>query len=68
MNTPNLPFGYRLAEHHAEQRAIATMKLLRFEGLSYGRIADKLNEANVPCRGDKWHVSAVWRILEREKG
>jgi site-specific DNA recombinase len=40
----------------------------RTSGMSYGKIADRLNADGVtPVRGEKWHASAVHRLLNKLK-
>ena len=44
-----------------------TIEQFRNDGLTYSKIADKLNETNVPtARGGKWYASTVRRYYKRE--
>ena len=50
-----------------EQAVILRMKLLRREGLSFTKIARRLNEEQAPARRNgKWRTGPVCIILERE--
>ena len=68
MKTPRASFGYTLHEYQFEQKWIRKMRKMREQGLSYGKIADKLNELKIPSRAKRWERDAVWRILKREEG
>jgi DNA invertase Pin-like site-specific DNA recombinase len=58
------PFG-RDAE---EQKALVRMRALRGDGLSFDKIAERLNEEGAPTRtGKRWHVVVVNRILTGKK-
>jgi len=39
---------------------------LRREGLSTGRIAERLDAEGVPARGPRWRRETVRRLLEQE--
>ena len=69
-----IPFGYRLAddgvhleEHPREQRAITLITRLRANGVSLRAIVAHMNEAGVPARGERWHLSTVRRLTNREE-
>ena len=56
------PFGYSIAddgvslvEDPNEQTVIVTMCSLRGQGVSFRRIADRLNEDRIPARGKRWY-------------
>jgi DNA invertase Pin-like site-specific DNA recombinase len=54
------PFG----RDEAEQAAVERMKVLRVEGLTFDRIAERLNTEGVPTRtGRRWHGVVINRIL-----
>jgi hypothetical protein len=56
------PFGY----YRGEGEIIARMQSLRAAGLGFDRIADRLNEDDIPsCSGKSWHGIVVNRILSR---
>lgn len=58
------PFG-RDAE---EQKALERMRALRGDGLSFDKVAERLNEEEVPTRtGKRWHGVVVNRILTGKK-
>ena len=67
-----IPYGYnrrdgQLIENQEEMRVIRRMKRWRKEGLSYRKIADRLNERGTKPRrkGSKWYGSSVRLILKR---
>jgi hypothetical protein len=50
----------------AEQALIARMKAMRADGMSFARIADRLNLDRVPTkRGGTWASMTVKKILDR---
>jgi hypothetical protein len=54
------PFG----RDQAERVALDRLRALRAEGLSFDRIAERLNTEGVPTRtGRRWHGIVVNRIL-----
>jgi DNA invertase Pin-like site-specific DNA recombinase len=56
------PFGY----YEGEAEVVARMRGLREGGLSFHRIAAKLNEEGItPRSGARWHGFAVLKILSR---
>lgn len=62
------PFGYRregkaLVADHEELATIQMIVQDRSLGDSPGKIAEKLNAMERPCRGSKWHRTTVGRIL-----
>lgn len=58
--------GGKLISNPAEQATIAKMQALQAEGLSYIKIADKLNELGIQAKqGGKWGAKAVWNVLKR---
>lgn len=63
------PFGYeragdRLVESDTEGDALTRMQTWRSEGMSYERIAERLNTEGVPTkRGGKWYGRTVRYIL-----
>lgn len=63
------PFGYvregdMLVESVSEGNALTRMESWRAEGMSYERIAERLNAEGVPTkRGGKWHGCTVRYIL-----
>lgn len=66
------PIGYafdgaRLVPAQHEQRALEIARELRAAGNSFQSIADHLNESNIPCRGGRWHVTTLVRVLARQQ-
>jgi DNA invertase Pin-like site-specific DNA recombinase len=55
----------RLLPVEAEQRAIRRVTELRGEGVTIAEIVRTLNAERQACRGQRWHRSAVSRILRR---
>ena len=67
------PFGYRIADDEktllkdkGEQKIVKLVVSLREEGMSYRKIADRLNTDGIPARGAKWHATTITRLLTRE--
>jgi DNA invertase Pin-like site-specific DNA recombinase len=67
-----IPFGLRLAadgrrleRDDAEQAVLATMRARRADGVTFEMIADELNAAGVPARGQRWHTTGVYKLLRR---
>ena len=65
-----LPLGYevgesgKLIENEKELAIVKQIRTLRKRGLSYQRIADRLNGAGVPTKkGCKWYGSSVGKVL-----
>jgi site-specific DNA recombinase len=69
-----VPFGHdlqpatgMLVTNDAEQRVVAQMQSWRASGLSFARIALKLNEAGMPTKqGGRWMPASVRSILVRQ--
>lgn len=65
-----IPFGFnregnRLISDDTEQRVLARMRRMRSRGLSYARIASKLNSADIAAkRGGPWHSMSVRSTLK----
>ena len=57
--------GKTLVPHIEEQEAIQLITRLRKNGLTLKGIANKLNADGVACRGGKWYVTSVVRVLDR---
>jgi site-specific DNA recombinase len=56
----------KLIANDAEQALIARMKAMRADGMSFARIADRLNLDRVPTkRGGTWASMTVKKILDR---
>jgi hypothetical protein len=56
----------RSVNYEGETDVVARMQALRTEGLSFHRIAAKLNEEKIaPRSGGRWHGFAVQKILAR---
>jgi Recombinase len=50
-----------------EQQVIEHLRLLRAKGLSYHKIAARMNAQQVaPRAGTRWHPYSVQKILKRE--
>ena len=69
-----IPYGYdrvdgQLFENDEEMRIVRRMKRWKREGLSYNKIANRLNENGIKPRrkGSKWHASSVHVVLKRRK-
>lgn len=67
-----LPFGYALADDGktlvadaAELEALEIIRALRADGLSMRDIVARLNAEGVPCRGSRWHLTTVARVIPR---
>ena len=62
--------GTTLVENTREQAAIQFIRLLREDGMSYGKIAELLSRKKVQpkCQGGKWEGKTVLRILKRTPG
>jgi len=54
-----------LVPNQEEQAIIQRIIELKKRGLSYREIVDELMDDEVPCRGKKWHVVTLFRILRR---
>jgi DNA invertase Pin-like site-specific DNA recombinase len=71
--TGQIPYGKRLAadgihveDDPAEVRVLALVHALRAEGLSLRAIVARLEADGAPCRGGRWHLKTVVRLLDRE--
>ena len=67
-----IPFGFAVGDdgktlvpHPVEQEAVQLITKLRKNGLTLKGIADKLNADGVACRGGRWYVTSVVRVLDR---
>jgi site-specific DNA recombinase len=68
-----LPVGYKLADDGvslahdpAGQHALAVLRSLRADGLSYARIVREMNARSIPAaNGGRWHLSVVYAALNR---
>jgi len=64
------PLGYRLeadrlVEDPAERATLERIRLMRAEGTSLAQVALRLNQEGVTCRGGRWHVTTLARVLRR---
>lgn len=64
------PLGFRfeagrLVQDEAEQAVIARVRRLRAK-LSLQAVANLLNSEGVRCRGGRWHVTTLSRVLRKE--
>ena len=66
----HIPYGFKridgqLLKEDGEQKTLRSIKRWRKEGLSYGKIARRLNEKDIPTRRSnaKWHASTIHFIL-----
>ena len=69
-----IPYGYnrvdgQLIDNEEEMKVIRRMKRWRSDGLSYNKIAKRLNKNSIKPRkeGSKWYSSSVQVILKRRK-
>ncbi len=69
-----IPYGYdlevgKLVENDREQRVIAYLEIWWSNGLSYDRMAEKLNLMNIPPKRNKgiWLGGVINKILARER-
>jgi DNA invertase Pin-like site-specific DNA recombinase len=67
-----VPYGYRsgddgcsLRPNPSEQDVIEMVVQLRKSGLTLQAITDWLNKSGAPCRGSRWHLTTVARVLRR---
>ncbi len=58
--------GRLVAGAAAEVAALELIRGLRAGGMSLRAIADELNARGVPCRGERWHLKTVHRLVQRE--
>ena len=69
------PFGQQpdpsdpslLIDHPEELAVLERIRLLRAEGKGAKAITTALNAKKVPCRGERWHLTTVRRLLARER-
>lgn len=66
-----VPFGFavgadgvKLQEDPDEQAIIAKIQEYRAEGETLRAIVKRLNKEGVPCRGKRWHLTSVVRVLD----
>ncbi|MBI2374747.1 MAG: recombinase family protein [Deltaproteobacteria bacterium] len=69
----DVPFGFELAgdgkklvRSEAEQAVLTYARALRAEGLTYRELVERLNAESKTCRGQRWHLSSVHRLVSRE--
>ena len=69
-----LAFGRKISnrlevDHKRELEAVAKMRSLRDQGLSYWKIADILNAMKVPTktRRGRWHARSVQQVLDAHR-
>jgi DNA invertase Pin-like site-specific DNA recombinase len=72
----DLPFGWSaeadpagtllLVEDEREQWVMAYIETARRAGLSYAKIAKRLNAEGISCRGSRWHTTTVVRLYRRQ--
>jgi site-specific DNA recombinase len=56
----------RLIDHPEELAVLEGIRQLRAEGKGAKAITTALNAEGVPCRGERWHLTTVRRLLLRE--
>jgi site-specific DNA recombinase len=56
----------RLIDHPEELAVLEGIRQLRAEGKGAKAITAALNAERVPCRGERWHLTTVRRLLLRE--
>ncbi len=66
------PFGKRvsgdgvtLEEHPEEVATLETMLRWRSEGMSFRKIAQRLDDEGHAPRGERWHCTTVVRMIKR---
>jgi DNA invertase Pin-like site-specific DNA recombinase len=57
--------GKTLVPHPVEQEAVQLIVSMRGHGVTLKGITDRLNADGVACRGGRWHVTSVVRVLDR---
>jgi site-specific DNA recombinase len=57
----------RLIDHPEELAVLEGIRQLRAEGKGAKAITSALNAERVPCRGARWHLTTVRRLLARER-
>lgn len=69
-----IPYGYdleagELIENDHEQRVIAYLEIWWSNGVSYDRMAEKLNSMNIPTKRNRgiWLGGVINKILARER-
>lgn len=74
LQTVSVPFGYNLlngelVEDAYEKRVLAHLELWWSNGVSYDRMAQRLNNKNIFTKRNRiWRGSTISRILARERG
>jgi DNA invertase Pin-like site-specific DNA recombinase len=70
--TGAVPYGKRLADDgvallpdDTEMSVVRIIQGMRDEGRSFQYIVDSLNGGGTPCKGKRWHLTTVQRILRR---
>jgi DNA invertase Pin-like site-specific DNA recombinase len=58
----------RLIDHPGELAALERIRQLRAEGKGAKAITAALNAEGFPCRGQRWHLTTVRRLLARQEG
>jgi len=56
----------RLIDHPEELAALERIRLLRADGEGAKSITAALNAEGFPCRGERWHLTTVRRLLARQ--
>jgi DNA invertase Pin-like site-specific DNA recombinase len=70
--TGEVPYGQKVTEdgrlslNPGEVHALERLRELRGQGLSMRQLAARMNEEGHPCRGTRWHLTTVQRLLSRE--
>lgn len=57
--------GVHVEPDPTETKVVKRIKRMRSRGMSIRRIAERLNDQGVPCRGSRWHPTTVARVLGR---
>ena len=74
LQATSIPYGHilkdgELVEDDLEQRVLAHLEIWWANGLSYDRMAEKLNLMNIfTKRNAVWKGATISRILARERG
>lgn len=67
----SIPYGFskneskKLIENKIEQENIRRIKLYDKDGLNYKKVAEKMNELDIPNRNGKWYAQQIKRILKK---
>jgi site-specific DNA recombinase len=56
----------RLIDHPEEMAALERIRQMRAEGKGAKAITAALNAEGFPCRGQRWHLTSVRRVLARQ--